>query len=311
MEIVAAIATAKSLLDLGKEIGAIVKKADGTEEATKRVSLYLESAECAVGALGLERQRILTQLRKLDMSNPKQVSAAWARLDKYLLEDNIRPILERSIRGLNGCHSAIENQARGLRWRKRDKEAAVADFTATLYELERTLGDLTCNFYPGMSGMGVQTLKPIYTLLGEARKRNKPHQVDPAALESLDEELAGLLRKALHDPSHDEWFVPPEKSESWFPSCNWPFARARTQSRIACVVLGVALTGHSRDGRKRASPEEPALQVVDKCRPKNTPHCCSVAHRSPGSGSSKCVLRSSRSRRRLERPCKRGSSAQG
>ena len=140
MEIAAIIATAKSLLDLGEEIGAIVKEADATQEVTKRISLYLESTETAVGALGLERQRILTDLRKLDVSNPEQVSATWARLDKYLHEDNIRPVLERSIRGLKGCHTAIENQAKGLRWRKRDKEAAVTEFSATLYELERTLG---------------------------------------------------------------------------------------------------------------------------------------------------------------------------
>lgn len=205
MEIAAAIATAKSLLDLGKEIGAIVKKADGTEEVTKRISLYLESTETAVGALGLERQRILTDLRKLDVTNPEQVSAAWARLDKYLHEDNIRPVLERSISGLNGCHAAIENQAKGLRWRKRDKDAAVTQFSATLYELEWTLGQLTSDFYPGMSGMGVQTLQPIYRLLDEVRKRRTPQKADLTGNESLDEELADLVRQALHDPSHDEW----------------------------------------------------------------------------------------------------------
>jgi hypothetical protein len=205
MEIVTAIATAKSLLDLGKEIGAIVKKADETREVTKRISLYLESTENAVGALGLERQRILTDLRKLDVSSPKQVSAAWERLDKYLHEDNIRPVLEKSIRGLNGCHTAIENQAKGLRWRKRDKEAAVTEFSATLHELERTLGELTSNFYPGMSGMGVQTLQPIYRLLDEVRKPKEPSKGGRADLESLDEQLADLVRQALHDPSHDEW----------------------------------------------------------------------------------------------------------
>ena len=205
MEIAAAIATAKSLLDLGKEIGAIVKKASGTQEVTKRISLYLESTENAVGALGLERQRILADLRKLDIGSPKQVSVAWERLDKYLHEDNIRPLLEKSIRGLKGCHSAIENQAKGLRWRKRDKDTAVADFSATLHELERTLDELTSNFYPGMSGMGVQTLQPIYRLLDEARKARGTRKAGRADVDLLDEQLADLMRKALHDPSHDEW----------------------------------------------------------------------------------------------------------
>lgn len=205
MEITTVIATAKSLLDLGKEIGGVVKEADETQEVTKRITLYLESTEAAVGALGLERQRILTDLRKLDVSRSEQVSAAWERLDKYLHENNIRPVLEKSIGGLKGCRAAIENQAKGLRWRKRDKEAAVREFVVTLYELEGTLGQLTSNFYPGMSGMGVQTLQPIYELLDEVHKRKKPQKVDPADFQSLDEELADLVRQALRDPSHDEW----------------------------------------------------------------------------------------------------------
>ena len=53
--------------------------------------------------------------------------------------------------------------------------------------------------------MGVQTLQPIYGLLDKVRKRKKPQKVDPTRLESLDEELADLVRQALRDPSHDEW----------------------------------------------------------------------------------------------------------
>jgi hypothetical protein len=205
MELATAIATGKSLLDLGKEIGAITKEAAKSEEVTKRVTLYLESAEIGVSALGLERQRILTDLRKLDISKPEQVSAVWGRLDKYLHEDNIRPGLEKSIRGLAGCRTAIEAQAKGLRWRKRDKEAAVKEFSTTLWELERTLDQLSSNFYPGMSGMGVQMLQPIYALLGEVRKGKGSKKTTSATLESLDEQLADLVRKALHDSSHDVW----------------------------------------------------------------------------------------------------------
>jgi hypothetical protein len=155
--------------------------------------------------LGLERQRILTDLRKLDISKPKQVSAAWERLDRYLHEDNIRPGLERSIRGLEGCRTAIENQAKGLRWRKRDKEAAVREFSATLGKLEQTLKGLSSNFYPGMSAMGVQTLQPIYALLDNVVKDKGSKKSTSADLETLDEQLADLLRQALHDRSHDDW----------------------------------------------------------------------------------------------------------
>jgi hypothetical protein len=121
-----------------------------------------------------------------------------------LHEDNIRPVLEKSIRGLSGCYTAIESQAKGLRWRKRDKAAAVAEFSATLHELESTVSGLSSNFYPGMSGMGVQTLRPIYSLLDELRKAQTPKKDRPADL-ALDEQLSDLIRQALRDPSHDEW----------------------------------------------------------------------------------------------------------
>ena len=194
MEAAVAIAIGKSLLALGREILAIVEQANKTEEITKRISLYLKAAEGAVAGLGLERQRILTDLRKLDVGKPKQVSAAWKRLDKYLHEDNVRPGLERSIGGLRGCRTAIENQAKGLRWRRRDKEAAVREFSATLSELEQTLGRLSSDFYPGASGMGVQTLRPIYELLGEVLKDKGPGSGAGADLEALDEQLADLVR---------------------------------------------------------------------------------------------------------------------
>src|SRR5215207_8768809 len=114
----------KSLLELGQEIAKVVKIAQDSPDVTKRVLLYLEVARAAVNALGLERQRILTDVRKCDVGDPDQVNALWARLDRYLHEDNIRPQLESSIRGLDACREEIERKAEGAWWRKRNKEAA-------------------------------------------------------------------------------------------------------------------------------------------------------------------------------------------
>ena len=51
----------------------------------------------------------------------------------------------------------------------------------------------------------MQTLQPIYALLGEVLKHKEPKKSASADFESLDEQLADLVRQALHDPSHDEW----------------------------------------------------------------------------------------------------------
>jgi hypothetical protein len=45
-------------LDLGAEIGVIVNKEDGTEEVTKRISLYLKSTEIAGRLLSPNKQVI-------------------------------------------------------------------------------------------------------------------------------------------------------------------------------------------------------------------------------------------------------------
>jgi hypothetical protein len=174
----------------------------------------LESVQGAVSALGHERQGILTDIRKCDVQDSDQVSALWTRLDRYLHEDNIRPQLAISIHGLGGCRRAIEREAKGVLWRNRDKEAAVSAFSNTLNQLELMLQGLTSDFYPGGSGMGVQTLVPIYELLSKVRNDRKFLQSDASDVESLHEELGELARQALHDPSHEGWFRTAAKVEA-------------------------------------------------------------------------------------------------
>lgn len=91
MDVGTTISVSKSLLELGQEIAAVAKKAQDSPHVTKRILLYLESARAAVSALGLERQRILTDVRRCDVGDADQVNALWERLDRYLHEDNIRP----------------------------------------------------------------------------------------------------------------------------------------------------------------------------------------------------------------------------
>ena len=226
MDISTAIAAGKSLWHLGQEIATVVKKAQESPDVTKRVLLYLESVQAAVSALGLERQQILTDVRGCDVRDSDQVSMVWMRLDRYLYEDNIRPQLEKSISGLTACRQAIVNETKGLRWRKRNKKAAVNAFNSTLSELESTLTGLASNFYPGGSGMGVQTLVPIYELLSTVREHRKSQKPDASEIESLEEQLGDLAREALRDESHEEWFRMTGKVETLLAELQLAFSVA-------------------------------------------------------------------------------------
>ena len=132
MDLITAITTGRSLLELGQDIAQIIKKAQGSPDVVKRLLLYLDAAKAAVSALGLERQRILSDVRKCDVRNSDQIHALWIRIDRYLHEDNIRPQLVDSISGLRACREVIEKEAKGAWWRKSNKETAVQEFTETL-----------------------------------------------------------------------------------------------------------------------------------------------------------------------------------
>ena len=204
MELVTAIEAGKSLLELGQEIAKVVKKAQDSPDVVKRILLYLETARASVNALGLERQRILTDVRKCNISDTEQVNALWMRLDRYLHEDNIRPQLVDSISGLSACRDAVGKEAKESWWRKGNKEAAVNEFTNTLDELDFVLQGLTSNFYPGGSGMGIQTLVPLFELI--TKVRDSARLARPQDTELIHEELGVLAFRAIQDETHEEWF---------------------------------------------------------------------------------------------------------
>src|SRR3954452_228275 len=125
IDVAAGVKIATSTVHLAKEIAAMTAKAKASPNVVTRVVTYLQSAQAAVRGLAQERQEILAQVRECNPADAKQVSAAASRLSDYLHKDRISPYLQASIDGLRGCRQALENQTGGIRWRKRDKKAAV------------------------------------------------------------------------------------------------------------------------------------------------------------------------------------------
>jgi hypothetical protein len=119
-----------------------------------------------------------------------------------------------SIDGLSACREIIRREAKGAWWRKRDKKVAVEVFTNTLNELESVLQNLTYDFYPGGSGMGIQTLLPIFELIDKVHDDYKHDRVQDNDLESIEEQLGELALIALRDSSHEEWFKMTGKVEA-------------------------------------------------------------------------------------------------
>lgn len=205
MDIATGIALGKSLMKVGSEIAKLIDKAQAAPDIAKRALLYLESAQAAVSALGLERQRILSEVRQCDVGDSQQLKSLWTRLDSYLHQDNIRPLLVKAIAGMGACRVSIEKEAKSAWWRRHNKEAAVAEFSKTLWQLETELQSLSSNFLPGSSsGMGVHTLVPIFDLISTPDK--KIRHFTESEVEAVNEELGTRALQALRDPSHEDWF---------------------------------------------------------------------------------------------------------
>lgn len=197
MEIITAISAGKSLIEIGAIISPLVEKARKSPDVVIRALYYLEAVQASVTALGLERQRIITHVRKCDVGDKDQVEALWTRLHVYLFEDNISRNLQASAKGLVECYEKIGKDVDSTWWRSNDdKKITVRTFSATLRELGSILESLNNNFYPGGSGMGVQTLMPIYNLVDDIHQNNKLHD---------NEELAELALEALSDSSQRDW----------------------------------------------------------------------------------------------------------
>jgi len=228
MDLLTTLSAANSIVAMSREIAPLVKAAQESPVVARRVLLYLTVAQASVRALGLERQRILTGVRRCDIEEVAQVDALLERLDTYLYQDNVRPHLIAALRGLDRCREQIRREAQSSLWRRRDKEAAAQKFDATLQTLLGTLRGLTDNFYPGGSGMGIQTLMPIYQFLSDWRRRRQSAGDESAgrddAVQVAFAELGALAVAALTDPSHEEWLRTTGQIEAYIAELQLAFS---------------------------------------------------------------------------------------
>ena len=214
MDIIGFLSVGKSLVEIGQEISKRIESAQKSTDVTKRVLIYLESVQIAVNALGIERQQILADVRKCDLENVDQLNKIWERIDRYLHVDDIRPKLISSIEGLSMCSKTIQKESHATWWRKNDKDDAVKSFVEVLNKLKSLIEDLSSNFYPWGSGMGVQTLVPIYEVISKIRNESKSKKLDESDFNYFFEEIGDLSIQALRDSSHEEWFRISSKVES-------------------------------------------------------------------------------------------------
>ena len=201
-ELDAAIDSGLKLTELGQKLYDIIKNVKGPS-IEYRAMLYILVAQKAIHALGKERQGILLDAARCDVRAYAQVEALLERMHIYLMEDNIRAPLKKSISGIKSCSKDVEEASKGVRWRKKDKEKAVQDFLITIAELDTEIQNLEYDFFPEYSGQGLRTLIPIYELVKSMIQDHRRNQTPDA--EVKEEKLADLIHSALCDPAHTEW----------------------------------------------------------------------------------------------------------
>lgn len=231
MELNSFLMAGKSLMELGQEIAKMIKKANDSQDVTKRVLIYLDAVKNSVELLGKERQDILNDVRKCDLNNEEQVNALWNRFNRYLFEDNIRPQLFSAVERLKACKPVIEKESQAWWWRNKNKEKAVKSFIQILDELELLITHLTSDFFPGGSGAGIVTLFPIYNAIDEIRQKNKSQKPDETELDNQYEKIYELTQIAIRDSSHEEWFRVNGKVEALATELQLAFSIKVVQNR--------------------------------------------------------------------------------
>jgi hypothetical protein len=146
------------------------------ETAAKCVE-RLYAARAAVNGLEREYDEILHDLEAFDLRDPPSRSKLRARIRRYLLDENLRPILVEVLAGLNKSEKALRKDAQKFlgvpagRWIAplapggRTRISTVDDLATHLATLERFLADLEQDYegrpFQGPSGVGFDDLQLV------------------------------------------------------------------------------------------------------------------------------------------------------
>src|SRR5215472_3374768 len=128
-----------------------------TAQNVQRCQSYLEAARAAIDGLEAEYGAILSLAKMSDLNPVEEKKDLYKRLDAYLYEEHLRPLLRKSVSGLQACHDALQANADQFLqwpWLKPDRQKAVADFTDLLQDLLRYLYKLDDDL-SGPSGVDI------------------------------------------------------------------------------------------------------------------------------------------------------------
>jgi hypothetical protein len=123
----------------------------------------LEAARIAVWGLAQEREQILSDAAVCDLANEQQSKELSTRIDSYLRQNRLRPILETAIEKLRGCGELLKQRTEKILhwpwWGREDRQVALDEVSALLIELVKFLDGLGNRLkYLNPSGIGAVQL---------------------------------------------------------------------------------------------------------------------------------------------------------
>jgi hypothetical protein len=152
------------------------KAGDKNRKITDRCEDYLHAVQAAIIGLESEYDEILTQAELCDLNHPKQVHKLRTRITDYLTVHKLHTTFGIAMQGLADCETELRKGTESkfqFLWKEK-REAALAMFN---YLLERLTEYLQILGDPhGMTGVGMQWLRPIKQLLDNLDPQQKDNQ---------------------------------------------------------------------------------------------------------------------------------------
>jgi hypothetical protein len=148
--------------------GHVARMREQRERLVDRCVAGILAAHEAVRGLTAEHAEILRDAVQLDIARPENQQLLLRRIDRYLREDELRPLLAQTAAGLKEIEAALKRQRRTVLervWflsRRRRRQEVLRRLSDHLDEVQRFLRELDADFdrrrYELPSGVGLDDL---------------------------------------------------------------------------------------------------------------------------------------------------------